>query len=97
MFNRILRLQQKEYGPHDRRCFVTVDKINMVQGKGVQYENAIEKLRKTFSMPEASTSIISSSHQKAKLKHPQNQKSAKNKNRANKVLKVFSSIRKKNP
>merc|ERR1712159_880124 len=50
-------------------------------------------------MPGASTSIVSSSHQKSKLKHPQNQKSTtgKNKNRTNKVLKVFSSIRKKNP
>ena len=45
MFNRILQLQQDEYGPHDRRCFVTVDKINMVQSKGVQYEDAIEELK----------------------------------------------------
>jgi hypothetical protein len=54
MFSRILEIQQSEYGPHDRRCFVTVDKINMVQGKGIQYDDTIEELRKTFSMPEAS-------------------------------------------
>lgn len=104
MYNRILTLQQKEYGPHDRRCFVTVDKINMVQGKGVQYEDAIEELRKTFSMPKApssvSVSISNSSHEGPKGKRsprrgktPQTQKSGSK----NKILKVFSSMIKKHP
>ena len=107
MYNRILTLQQKEYGPHDRRCFVTVDKINMVQGKGVQYESAIEELRKTFSMPSTSASvsplISNSSPQRSKDKRsprwgktPQTEKSSI-KNKKNKVLKVFSSMIKKNP
>jgi hypothetical protein len=34
---------------------VTVDKITMIQAKGIQYEDTIEELRKTFSMPEASS------------------------------------------
>ena len=50
MYNRILTLQQREYGPNDRRCFVTVEKMNMVQGKGIEYEGAIEQLSKTFSV-----------------------------------------------
>lgn len=54
MFNRILEIQQNEYGPLDRRCFVTAEKISMVQNKGIQYENAIEELHKTFSLPEPS-------------------------------------------
>jgi hypothetical protein len=52
MFHRILEVQQSEYGPLDRRCFVTADKISMVQGKGIQYEKALEELHKTFSLPE---------------------------------------------
>lgn len=108
MFNRILQLQQDEYGPHDRRCFVTVDKINMVQSKGVQYEDAIEELRKTFSMPSAkhpsftnNTSIETKVQIKVKhnppsdktIQHPKT--SGKSKNKKNKVMKVFSSLRKK--
>lgn len=57
MFSRILDLQQTEYGPQDPRCFVTIDKINMVQGKGGQYKDAIEALHKTFTMPEASAPV----------------------------------------
>ncbi|MGK3733844.1 MAG: hypothetical protein ACI90V_000680, partial [Bacillariaceae sp.] len=111
MFNRILQLQKNEYGPHDRRCFVTVDKINMVQSKGVQYEDAIEELRKTFSMPSApasvssSPSIISSigttkvkqSPRRDKNVQPQRSSSGKNKKKKNKVMQVLSSMRKTNP
>jgi len=104
MFNRILQLQQNEYGPHDRRCFVTVDKINMVQSKGVQYKDAIEELRKTFSIPSTPASISNSSigtkfkQSPHRDKNSQHQKSSgKNKNKKNKVMQVFSSMRKKNP
>lgn len=96
MYNRILTLQQQEYGPHDRRCFVTVDKINMVQGKGVQYEGAIEELRKTFSMPPASNSSIGGSkgsRSPQRVKATQAQKSSGKKK--NKVLKALSSLKKK--
>ena len=105
MYNRILTLQQREHGPRDRRCFVTVDKINMVQGKGVQYEGAIEELRKTFSLPTYSgpPSVSGSSHTDSKSyrspqkgKTPQAKKSGVKKKK-NKVLKALSSVIKKNP
>ena len=51
-----MTLQQREYGPNDRRCFVTVEKMNMVQGKGIEYEGAIEQLSKTFLVQPASRS-----------------------------------------
>ncbi|KAG7352237.1 tetratricopeptide repeat protein [Nitzschia inconspicua] len=57
MFSRILDLQQKKFGPRDPRCFVTIDKINMVQGRGGQYNDAIEALHRTFTMPEASSPV----------------------------------------
>jgi hypothetical protein len=102
MYNRILTLQQNEYGPNDRRCFVTVEKMNMVQGKGVQYEGAIEQLRKTFSIPPASLALNSSpGHQKAqrsprrKEKYSQTQKSGTKKKK--KGLKALTSMMKKNP
>lgn len=50
MFGRILDLQQKEYGANDRRCHVTKDKIEMFQSKGTNFDQAIEELRKTFSI-----------------------------------------------
>mmetsp|Transcript_27615 Transcript_27615/g.59467 ORF Transcript_27615/g.59467 Transcript_27615/m.59467 type:complete len:500 (-) Transcript_27615:106-1605(-) len=104
MYNRILTLQQREHGPHDRRCFVTVDKINMVQGKGVQYEGAIEELRKTFSFPIFSgppsvsgSSLTDSKSYRSppKEKTPQAKKSGV-KRKKNKVLKALSSVIKKN-
>jgi hypothetical protein len=75
MFSRILEIQQREYGPLDRRCFVTADKINMVQGKGIQYEDAIEELHKTFSLPEATVP----------KNHPRSNDSSRNGSRGNKV------------
>ena len=102
MYNRILTLQQKEYGPNDRRCFVTVEKMNMVQGKGVQYEGAIEQLRKTFYVPPASSSQgTSQGNEKTqrsprRQKHSQAQKSGAKGKKKN-VLKAFTSRKKKNP
>jgi len=97
MFRRILDLQQKEYGPHDRRCFVTMDKIKLVQGQGAKYEEAIEGLRKTFSMPEVSVPTNESSGVRPKGdQQSRNNVVLKGKNQKNKVLKVLNSIRKKN-
>ena len=53
MFSRILQLQYSKYGPEDHRCFVTIDKIEMVRSQGANFESAVEELRKTFSIPEA--------------------------------------------
>lgn len=103
MYNRILTLQQHEYGLNDRRCCVTVEKMNMVQGKGVQYEGAIEELRKTFSVPPAAALNSSQEGQKAKgslrkEKRFQTLKNGtKNKNKKKKVLKALTSMMKKNP
>ena len=101
MYNRILTLQQNEYGPNDRRCFVTVEKMNMVQGKGVHYEGAIEKLRKTFSIPPA-TSALNSAQDGQKNRSPRGEKKShclKNitKNKKKKGLKALTSKMKKNP
>eukprot|EP00536_Pseudo-nitzschia_multiseries_P013431 jgi/Psemu1/211656/e_gw1.575.13.1 len=103
MYNRILLLQQREYGPHDRRCFVTVDKINMVQGKGIQYEGAIDQLRRTFSLPSGPPSISGSSHTGSKIQRsPSRDRSRQvqkgsGKKKKYKVLKALSSVMKKNP
>eukprot|EP00538_Stauroneis_constricta_P006147 CAMPEP_0119552320 /NCGR_PEP_ID=MMETSP1352-20130426/5354_1 /TAXON_ID=265584 /ORGANISM="Stauroneis constricta, Strain CCMP1120" /LENGTH=1701 /DNA_ID=CAMNT_0007598543 /DNA_START=457 /DNA_END=5562 /DNA_ORIENTATION=+ len=51
MFGRILQLQYGAYGPHDPRCYVTMEKIKMVQNRGKDFEIAIGELRKTFSAP----------------------------------------------
>jgi len=102
MYNRILTLQKNEYGPNDRRCFVTVEKMNMVQGKGVQYEGAIEELRKTFYVPPASSSLGASlgkdktQRSPRRQKHSQTQKSGAKGKKKN-VLKAFTSMMKKNP
>ena len=102
MYNRILTLQQKEYGPNDRRCFVTVEKMNMVQGKGVQYEGAIEELRKTFSVPPASSKLPlsqggkKSSRSPSKEKHSQAHKND-TKKKKKKGFKALTSMMKKNP
>ena len=52
MFGRILVMQQNEYGNQDRRCYVTIDKIKMVESQGQKFEMAVEELRRTFSMPQ---------------------------------------------
>jgi hypothetical protein len=57
MFGRILQLQYNAYGAHDRRCFVTIEKINMVRSQGTNFEDAVEELRKTFSLPAADKPI----------------------------------------
>ena len=111
MFSRILEIQQTAYGPHDRRCFVTVDKINMVQGKGIQYEDTIEELRKTFSMPKASVPRNQqppAERSRAGRKnnngidgrqpvdaHARRGRNQKSSNKKNKVLKVLNSMMKK--
>ena len=103
MFGRILELQHKEYGPHDRRCYVTIDKINMVRSRGTNFEHAIEELRKTFSMPvveKKSTPAEAQSDQTDQAKAQQSLKSQsmpvpKGKGQKNKVMKVLSSMRKK--
>jgi len=102
MYNRILTLQQNAYGPNDRRCFITVEKMNMVQGKGVQYEGAIEELRKTFSVPPASSAINSSNGGQKARRSPRKEKlpqSPKNgtKIKKKKVFKALTSMMKKNP
>ena len=96
MYNRILTLQQSTYGPNDRRCFVTSEKIKTVQGKGVQYEGAIEELRKTFSVP--TVSGLNASREGSippqsarKEKQPQSQQKKKKKK---KVLKALASVMK---
>lgn len=98
MFGRILDLQQKEYGPHDRRCYITVDKINMVKSRGTNFEHAVEELRRTFSIPEEEESSPKKKEPSANRSSPSipNQHShLKAKNQKNKVMKVLTSIRKK--
>jgi len=102
MYNRILTLQQNEYGPHDRRCFVTVEKMNMVQGKGIQYEGAIEELRKTFSVPPTFSALNSSQGGKKAQRSPRKEKNSQtkkngSKNKKKKVLKALTAMIKKNP
>ena len=105
MYNRILTLQQREYGPNDRRCFVTVEKMNMVQGKGAQYEGTIEELRKTFSLQPSTAALNSSLESKTAEKSPSKvpkekpsklQKSG-SKTKRKKGLKALTSMMKKNP
>jgi hypothetical protein len=83
---------------------VTIEKINMVQGKGVEYEGAIEELRKTFSMPEASvpsnvgpegSSESKGRNKSRQLYDPNLQRGGRT--HKNKVMKVLNSIRKKKP
>ena len=104
MFSRILRLQQGEYGPHDRRCYVTIDKINMVHSQGANFEQAIEELRKTFSMPETTGAVQSTLSDDPEAKEGEGQHSllktqsgplSKGKGQKNKVFKVLNSMRKK--
>jgi len=106
MYNRILTLQQNEYGPNDRRCLVTVEKMNMVQGKGVQYEGAIEELRKTFSVPVTSKALNPShggsmsqkgQRSRSREKHAPIQNNGSTKSKKKKGLKAFTSMIKKHP
>ena len=101
MFGRILQLQYKEYGPHDRRCFITIDKINMVRSKGTDFEDAVEQLRKTFSVPvvrKATPPEPSGATPKAKSpKSAKGLPAKRSKAPKNKVLKVFTGMRKKKP
>jgi hypothetical protein len=105
MYNRILTLQQNEYGPNDRRCLVTVEKMNMVQGKGVQYEGTIEELRKTFSVPAASKALNPSHGSKSQKgqrsprreKHAPIQNNGSTRTKKKKGLKAFTSMIKKHP
>lgn len=99
MYNRILTLQQREYGPNDRRCFVTVEKMNMVQGKGVQYEGAIEKLRKTFSVDPSSSPLKTSpkKSQRSRSKERGKLQKSGSKTKRKKGFKALTSMMKKNP
>ena len=101
MFGRILQLQGQEYGAHDRRCYITMDKIKMVRSQGGNFENAVEELRKTFSSPGMENSPDSTPS--SELSKPKLEKSAsapvfKGKPvKANKVFKVLNSMRKRRP
>lgn len=104
MFGRILQLQYKEYGPHDRRCFITIDKINMVRSKGTNFEDAVEQLRKTFSIPVVQKATPPEPTEprgtSPKAKAPKSSKgppAKRSKPPKNKVLKVFTGMRKKKP
>lgn len=102
MFGRIYELQQQEYGPHDRRCYVTVEKINMVKSRGTNFEKAVEELRKTFSIPIEEPKPFPPKGQKKETRGnrespsvPNQHPMQKSKNQKNKVMKVLTSIRKK--
>jgi hypothetical protein len=106
MFCRILQLQHHEYGPHDRRCYVTIDKINMVRSRGTNFEKAVEELRKTFSMPEVTRPAHATPSDTSEIKEGKAQQASartqsaslsKGKGHKNKVLKALTSIRKKKP
>jgi hypothetical protein len=97
MFSRILDLQRNEYGPHDRRCYVTTDKINMVQLKGIQYEEAIEELGKTFTMPKASVPTNAPKGPHNNPPRPLDAQTRKQTKQKSKVMKVLNSMRKKKP
>eukprot|EP00531_Pseudo-nitzschia_arenysensis_P000459 CAMPEP_0116147190 /NCGR_PEP_ID=MMETSP0329-20121206/17617_1 /TAXON_ID=697910 /ORGANISM="Pseudo-nitzschia arenysensis, Strain B593" /LENGTH=1026 /DNA_ID=CAMNT_0003643091 /DNA_START=136 /DNA_END=3216 /DNA_ORIENTATION=+ len=94
MYNRILTLQQQQYGPSDKRCLITVEKMNMVQGKGIHYEGAIEKLRKTFSVEPAA---MKASPKKAPRSHSKERKLQKSgsKTKRKKGFKALTSMMKK--
>ena len=77
--------------------------MNMVQGKGVQYEGAIEQLRKTFSVPPAASSALNSSPEPQKAKKNPLRKSKTSPTpksgtkKKKKGLKALTSMMKKNP
>jgi hypothetical protein len=88
-----------------------MDKINMIKGKGGQYENAIEALHKTLTMPEASVPVnVVTYDERSKStkgskgsKKPKVRKmnaaqiSRRSKPQKNKVIKVLNSLRKLKP
>jgi hypothetical protein len=96
MFGRILEIQIKEYGPQDRRCYVTIDKINMVRSRGKDFEEAVKGLQKTFSVPQASPQ--SSPPKSLSNLDPQPLPTGKQNSKAsskNKVLQVLSSMKRR--
>ena len=110
MFSRILDLQANEYGPHDRRCFVTMEKINMVRMRGTNFESAVDELRKTFAGPPAFEDELpetiqllkspdNSSERRSNSELPPRPQSAQSNKgkppKTNKMLKVLTSMRKK--
>ncbi|KAL3913626.1 MAG: hypothetical protein SGILL_006413 [Bacillariaceae sp.] len=106
MFRRILELQRNEYGETDRRCFVTIDKIKMVQSTGAPYEEAVDALHKTFTMPAAAEprnepsddfSKTSSSARKGTRPRAVPDPVLNRKRKGKGVMKVLNSIRKKKP
>jgi hypothetical protein len=106
MFRRILELQRNEYGPNDRRCFVTIDKIKMVQSKGAPYEEAVDALHRTFTMPAAAeprnepaddVSKASSKRGRGTKPRPVPDPLLHRKQKGKGVMKVLNSIRKKKP
>ena len=52
MLEQILEIQRKEYGSQDRRCDITIEKINMVRRRGSEFAATIEELQKTLALPE---------------------------------------------
>ena len=99
-------MQQNEYGRQDRRCFVTLDKIKMVQSQGQQFEMAVEKLRRTFTMPQMDPPTIEHTpekappvemgrHLKATLDRSQSVPAMRVKGHKGGLMGVFNSIRKK--
>jgi hypothetical protein len=101
MFGRILEVQRREYGLHDSRCSVTVDKINMVKSSGIKFEEAVSELRKTFSLPEPgsrASAAVRPNQERNVRAAPTARGSltpSKSKNQKNKVIQVLTSIRKK--
>jgi hypothetical protein len=101
MFERILDLQRQEYGSQDSRCFVTVDKINMVKSSGTKFEEAVAELRKTFSLPE--TDVVppppplppQESNDTRIAPTPRGGLTPAGRPKKNKVMKVLTAIRKK--
>lgn len=106
MFGRILEIQKKEYGPQDPRCYITSDKINMMQSRGADFEAAIEGLQKTFSYPNtnagaekaASTdetlSGISLQSKKSHINKPPTGRQKGKPSQKNKVMKALNSKKK---
>jgi len=100
MFGRIFELQRREYGAQDSRCFITMDKINMVKSSGTKFEEAVAELRKTFSLPETETRQVPAQVRQDRDTHPLPKSAGgstptKSRNSKNKVMKVLTSIRKK--
>lgn len=90
---------------------MTIDKINMIEGKGGQYEDAIEALHRTFTMPQASVpvNVVTYDERSRSTKGSKGSKkqkgrkvnatqiSKRSKPQKNKVIKVLNSFRKTKP